>query len=153
VEVLGLIIFGALAVPAAALAAFLLSFFRLLPAGVPAWLAGLIVWPMLVGGVFLQSYVVEMVRIPARHQAEHLGGQYGTPFNLRHYLGVGFQDFQFEWEYRLRPAEVTALRKRYVERTWPSGQAECVLYQHWDGGDGTLDIVLRGDRLLIRETT
>jgi hypothetical protein len=153
VELLGLIIFGALAVPVAALAAFLLSFFRLLPMGVPAWLAGLMVWPMLVGGVFLQSYVEEMVRIPARHQAEHLGRQYGTPLNLRRYLAAGFQDFQFEWEYRLSPTEVAALRKRCVDRSWRPGQAECVLYQHWDGGDGTLDIVLRGDRLLILETT
>jgi len=146
-ETLALIGVGLLGIVVVAPVALLLKWLKLLPAGVGALLAGGMFWAILVGGLFASNYIGELIVRPWHLQAAHLGGQYGTPLNMRRYSASGFQDLVFETSYQLSPAQAARLRARCGKDTQAFGLSGCELYS-WQGGDESTLILLSSDNQL-----
>jgi len=149
-ELIALVVFGIPCAIAAAVVALLLRWRKWLPAGVGPVRFGGILWSILIGGFFAQSYIDEMVVRPWRIQAAHLGGQYGTPLTLRRYRVTGFQDLLFETSYQLSQAQAAKLRTRCGAPTYALGYHGCTLYS-WQGGehgDESMVILLSPDNQL-----
>ncbi len=149
-ELLALIIFAPVLAIVATPVCWLLHRFKLLPAGVHPAIAFGIIWMAMIGAVFAQSAVAEMIVWPAKFQAKHLGQQYGTPLNLRSYSASGFQDVIFEYVYQLDPDQVRALQRRCGRHTASFGHAGCVLFEE-NGDQQGSQIMLTGDQLYIMD--
>ncbi|MBX3565071.1 MAG: hypothetical protein KF730_10905 [Sphingomonas sp.] len=149
-ELLALIIIGPLLALIALPILWLLRRFKLYPAGVHSAIVYGIIWMTMIGAAFAQSALAEIILWPAQFQAEHLGGQYGTPVTLRRYAASGFQDVTFEYTYQLRPEQVRALQARCGRRAVSLGHEGCVLFEESGEQRGSL-ILLTGDQLYIME--
>lgn len=147
---MALILVGPLALIAAVLIGVPLKWLKLVPVGVTPVRASVMLWAILVVGFVAESDFEEMVVRPWRYQAAHLGGQYGTPLNMRHYYAAGFQDFVLQTSYQLTPAQAAQLRPRCGKPTQAFGLSRCELHSWWGGkyDDEALVMMLSRDNQL-----